>query len=207
MVSNNPQEANKPHVISDVTRVLRAMAAGDRVAEEELLPLVYQQLRQLATRKMAGERPGQTLNATALVHEAYLRLVDADAQSDPRWDGKAHFFAAAAEAMRRILIENARRKSRLKHGGEFQQVSLDDVASPDRPDELLALDDALTKFAAEDPSAAELVKLRFFVGMSVEEAADTQGISRATANRQWAYARAWLKCEMEGEAIRHSRPS
>lgn len=188
-------DADAP-VISDITRVLHAMAAGDQRAAQELLPLVYQELRHLAGRKMSREQPGHTLNATALVHEAYLRLVEPVAGADSRWDGKAHFFAAAAEAMRRILVENARRKLRVKHGGEVSKVELDDVAAPQRREELIELDEALEKFAAEEPEAAEVVKLRFFVGMSVEEAADALGISRATANRHWAYARAWLQSAM-----------
>lgn len=198
MTPDSPSHHEPPGVISDVTRILQAAAGGDRAAAEELLPLVYQELRRLAARKLASEPSGQTLDATALVHEAYLRLVGGEAAGDAPWDGKAHFFAAAAEAMRRILVESARRRARLKHGGDWRQVALDEVASPGRADELLALDEALDKLAAEDPAAAQLVKLRFFGGLSVEEAAAALGISRATANRHWAYARAWLKCEMDG---------
>ncbi len=152
----------------------------------ELLPIVYQELRRLAGRRMAMERPGQTLDATALVHEAYLRLLGPGREGEAEWDGKGHFFAAAAEAMRRILIEGARRKGRIKHGGELQRVPLDEVASAERSEELLALDEALTRFSAEDPEAAEVVKLRYFVGMSVDEAAEALGIARATASRHGA---------------------
>jgi RNA polymerase sigma factor (TIGR02999 family) len=175
----------------DVTRLLKAVAQGDPHAAGQLMPLVYEELRRLAARKLAQERPGQTLSPTALVHEAYLRLAG-DAAGD--WDSRGHFFAAAAEAMRRILVENARRKKRLKHGGGRQRVPLDAVAAPaDAPsDDLLALDDALALLAAEDPVKARLVELRFFAGLSVEDAARCLGISRATADRYWAFARAWL---------------
>jgi RNA polymerase sigma factor (TIGR02999 family) len=175
----------------DVTQLLNAIAEGDPHATGQLLPLVYDELRRLAARKLAREKPGQTLEATALVHEAYLRLVG-DAARD--WDSRGHFFAAAAEAMRRILVESARRKQRLRHGGGRQRVPLADVAAPAAgpSDDLLALDEALTRLAAEDPVKARLVELRFFAGLSVEEAAQCLGISRATADRYWAYARAWL---------------
>ena len=178
--------------MNDVTQLLNAIEQGDRRAPAQLLPLVYEELRRLAAQHLAQEKPGQTLQPTALVHEAYLRLVGADPEA--KWDSRGHFFAAAAEAMRRILIEEARRKQRLKRGGDRRRVDLDQVeaavSAPD--DDLLALDEALDQFAAEDPKKAALVKLRFYGGLSVEEAASCLGISRATADRHWAYARAWL---------------
>ena len=179
----------------EVTRILSAIGQGDRRAAEELLPLVYDELRRLAAQKLARESPGQTLQATALVHEAYLRLVGpADAE---RWENRGHFFAAAAEAMRRILVENARRKRGAKHGGGRRRVPLAEVHRvAESPDDLLALDDALGKLAAEDAPAAELVKLRVFAGLSVEEAADALELARATAYRHWTFARAWLRCEL-----------
>ena len=181
----------------DVTRLLDAAAAGDRQAAADLLPLVYEELRKLAAARMIDERPGQTLEATALVHEAYLKLVGtADAQ---RWDSRGHFFAAAAEAMRRILVDNARRKKRLKHGGNRARVELGDVpmvASQVRED-LLALDAALDKLKQVDGTAAELVQLRYFAGLTVTEAADILDISPRTADRIWAYARAWLHREVQ----------
>jgi len=165
-----------------------------------LLPLVYDELRRLAARKLAREVPGQTLDATALVHEAYLRLVGNDPKKP--WNGRGHFFAAAAEAMRRILVENARRKQAEKHGGQFHRLGLDQVEiadrSPSSPDKLLALDEALSRLAVEDPAKAELVKLRYFAGLSLEEAADILGISLATAKRRWAFARAWLYDAIQG---------
>ena len=178
--------------MSDVTRLLDAAAAGDPHAAADLLPLVYDELRQLAANRMAAESPGQTLQATALVHEAYVRLVGSD--SGQSWNGRGHFFGAAAEAMRRILVEAARRKRRIKHGGAHRRVDLNDItADPDgRSEELLALDEALDALAREDPSKAELVKLRYFAGLTLEEAAACQGISLATAKRRWAVARAWL---------------
>jgi RNA polymerase sigma factor (TIGR02999 family) len=181
---------------NDVTQILQAMAGGDRAAAEQLLPLVYEELRNLAARKMVAEKPGQTLNATALVHEAYLRLVGSGQGEEQQWDGRGHFFAAAAEAMRRILVENARRKSRVKHGGELNRVPLEDAALVSVPtsETLLALDEALTRFAVEEPVAAKVVELRYFTGLSIDEAADALGVSRATANRHWAYAKAWLRC-------------
>ncbi len=177
---------------ADVTRLLKRAGQGDGGAEAALLPLVYQELRQLAKSKLRRERSDHTLQATALVHEAYLRLVDRSHHAD--WDGRWHFFAAAAEAMRRILVENARRRARLKHGGGLQRVSLDnlDLALDDPPEELLALDEAMDKLAKKDPHKAQLVKLRYFAGLSAEEAAKAMGISKATADRHWAYARAWL---------------
>jgi RNA polymerase sigma factor (TIGR02999 family) len=184
--------------MADVTRLLDAAAAGDPTAAAALLPLVYDELRQLAAARMAEERPGQTLQATALVHEAYLRLVGGG--QPVQWDGRGHFFAAAAEAMRRILIETARRKQAEKHGGGRERVELGDHVpgpGPD-PDQLLAVDDALTRLAIDDPTAAELVKLRYYAGLSVEQAGEALGLSRPTAYRLWAYARSWLRCEVGG---------
>jgi RNA polymerase sigma factor (TIGR02999 family) len=183
---------------NDVTHIMQAMVDGDRAAAEKLLPLVYDELRRQAARRLAAEKPGQTLNATALVHEAYLRLVGSAEGDEKKWDGRGHFFAAAAEAMRRILVENARRKSRVKHGGELKRVTLEDAALVSVPtsETLLALDEALTRFALEEPMAAKVVELRYFTGLSIDEAADALGVSRATANRHWAYAKAWLRCEL-----------
>jgi len=177
--------------MSDVTRILSAIEQGDPRAAEQLLPLVYGELRKLAAQRMAQEAPGQTLQATALVHEAYLRLVDVAKVQN--WNSRGHFFAAAAEAMRRILIDNARRKGRPKHGGGRQRVDLDEAVCVEEPTEdLLALDDALRQLAEKEPVKAELVKLRHFAGLSMEEAAACLGISLATAKRYWAVARAWL---------------
>jgi RNA polymerase sigma factor (TIGR02999 family) len=184
--------------MADVTQLLGGIEQGDPHAAEQLLPLVYHELRRLAAEKMSQEKAGQTLQATALVHEAYLRLVDTDKAQ--RWDSRRHFFAAAAEAMRRILIDNARRKRTGKHGGDRRRINLDDVkavADP-RSTDLLALDEALTRLATEDPVKAQLVSLRYFAGLSVQEAADALGISRATADRYWSYARTWLYCELGG---------
>ena len=184
--------------MSEVTRILSAIEQGDPHAAEQLLPLVYDELRKLAAQKMAQEVPGQTLQATGLVHEAYLRLVAGpgreSGEPEPRWNSRGHFFAAAAEAMRRILVENVRRKRSLKRGGACQRLDLDEAAAcAEGPaDELLSLSEALDRLAAEDPRKAELVKLRYFAGLSVQDAADALGISRATADRYWAYARAWL---------------
>jgi RNA polymerase sigma factor (TIGR02999 family) len=185
--------------MSDVTRILSAIGQGDPHAAEELLPLVYHELRRLATHKLAREKPGQTLEATALVHEAYLRLVGPD--GDRGWDGRGHFFAAAAEAMRRILVEKARRKRRLCHGGGLRQQSLEDnepaiVASADGLD-LLALDEALDRLEAASPRKARLVKLRYFAGLTLPEAAAMLGVARSTAEADWTYAKAWLKREMK----------
>jgi len=184
--------------MSEVTRILSAIEQGDPHAADQLLPLVYDQLRQLAAQKLAHEKPGQTLQATALVHEAYLRLVDSNPAQ--QWDSRRHFFAAAAEAMRRILIDGARRKQTQKHGGQRQQIDLDQVqaVADSRSTDLLALDEALTQLAAEDPVKARLVTLRYFAGLSVQEAADALDISRATADRYWAYARTWLYCALSG---------
>ena len=185
--------------MAEITGILSAIEQGDPHAAEQLLPLVYGVLRKLAAQKLALEKPGQTLQATALVHEAYVRLVDTEKVQN--WDSRRHFFAAAAEAMRRILIDRARRKRTEKHGGQRQRISLDDVAAvTDSPGtDLLALDEALTRFATEDPVKAQLVTLRYFAGLSVQEAADTLGISRATADRYWSYARTWLYCELGGK--------
>ena len=182
--------------VSDVTRILDSIAQGDPKAAEELLPLVYEELRKLAARKLANEPPGQTLQPTALVHEAWLRL---GGKPDAKFANQAHFFAAAAEAMRRILVENARRKQRLKHGGGQQRVELDtlDVAITSDADHLLAVDEALDKLAAQDALAADLIKLRFFAGLSNIEAAQLLGLPERTAKRTWAYARAWLYEELK----------
>jgi RNA polymerase sigma factor (TIGR02999 family) len=178
--------------MSDVTRILNQLAQGNPQAAAELLPLVYDELRRLAAQQLAHEKPGQTLQATALVHEAYLRLVGKG--DDPRWEGRGHFFAAAAEAMRRILVDSARRKQRLKRGGDRQRVELEQVEAPPAfpCEDVLALDEALEQLAQEDPQKAQLVKLRFFAGLSLEEAAQCLGLARATVVRHWAYARAWL---------------
>ncbi len=178
--------------MNDVTRILSEVTKGDPHAAEQLLPLVYQELRKLATQRLAREAPGHTLQATALVHEAYLRLVDTEQAQ--RFNSRGHFFAAAAEAMRRILVENVRRKQSKKHGGQRERVPLDgiEIALPPPDDDLLALDEALTRLAAERPAVAELVKLRFFAGLTMDEAAQALGISPATAYRQWSYAQAWL---------------
>ena len=184
--------------MSDVTRILSAIEQGDPSAAEQLLPLVYEELRKVAAQKLAQEKPGQTLQATALVHEAYVRLIDGNAVQ--RWDSRRHFFAAAAEAMRRILIDGARRKATEKHGGPMQRVDLDriDAVTVSPGTDILALDEALTKLEAEDPVKGQLVKLRYFAGLSVQDSADTLGISRATADRYWSYARTWLFCELGG---------
>ncbi len=178
--------------MSDVTRILSAIEQGDPHAAEQLLPLVYDELRRLATAKMAQEKPGQTLQATALVHEAYLRLVDVEKAQ--HWDSRGHFFAAAAEAMRRILVEQARRKQADKHGGGRLRADLpEDLAAPaGRSDDLVALDEALGRLECHDPAAARLVKLRYFAGLSHQDAAEVLGVSRGTADRLWALARAWL---------------
>src|SRR5262245_34242596 len=179
--------------MSEVTRILSAIEQGDPSAAEQLLPLVYDELRRLAAQKLTQEKPGQTLQATALVHEAYLRLVDVEQAQ--YWNSRRHFFAAAAEAMRRILVEQARRKHRHKHGGGRQRVSLDEAepAYHDDAAELLAIHEALDKLAAEDAEAAQLVQLRYFAGLSVEQAAETLGLPRSTAYVHWAYARASLR--------------
>jgi RNA polymerase sigma factor (TIGR02999 family) len=178
--------------MAEVTQILNVIRDGRPQAAEELLPLVYGELRRLAAARIAHEQPGQTLQATALVHEAYLRLLGSEPPA--RWEHRGHFFAAAAEAMRRILVENARRKRRLRHGGEHQRVELKeaDVAIEGPSEDMLALDEALQQFEHDQPRKAALVKLRYFAGLSEEEAAAASGISRATAARWWAFARAWL---------------
>jgi RNA polymerase sigma factor (TIGR02999 family) len=180
----------------DVTEILNAMERGDSHGAGELLPLVYDELRRLAAQQLTQEKPGQTLQATALVHEAYLRLVR---QADERpWNNRGHFFAAAAAAMRRILIDNARRKRAAKHGGGLQRQPLEAVAAPEPDEDLLALDQALEKLAGEDPIKARLVELRYFAGLTGEQAAEILDISPTTADRHWAYARAWLRAEIRG---------
>jgi RNA polymerase sigma factor (TIGR02999 family) len=183
--------------MSEVTEILRALAGGQRGAAEQLLALVYDELRSLAANKLARERPGLTLEPTALVHEVYLRLMGAD--QGPHWEGRGHFFAAAAEAMRRILIENARRKGRLKRGGAHRRVKLEDehlVILPDDSD-LLALDDALEQLSQTDLDAAAVVKLHFYAGLTLEQVAQALDVSHPTVKRRWAYARAWLRCALQ----------
>jgi len=203
-------------IMSDVTRILAAIDKGDQHAAEQLLPLVYDELRKLAAQRLAHEKPGQTLDATALVHEAYLRLVGNQSPADgdqplalaagergrgdgARWDNRGHFFAAAAEAMRRILVENARRKQSLKRGGDHLRADLDvqQISAPEIQEDLIALDQALTKLATTDKQAAELVQLRYFAGLTLPEAAEALGVSPSTASRLWTYARAWLRQEIE----------
>ena len=185
--------------MSDVTRILQSMESGDAKAAEELLPLVYEELRKLAASKMANESPNQTLQPTALVHEAWLRLAG---NENVKWDGRAHFFGAAAEAMRRILIDKARRKQARRHGGGQQRLDIDEVeiAAPEKEQELLDMDEALEKFAALDKQKAELVKLRYFVGLTLEESARILGVSTPTAKRWWAYSRAWLYRQIQGNS-------
>jgi RNA polymerase sigma factor (TIGR02999 family) len=185
--------------MNDVSQVLSAIGQGDPQAASQLLPLIYDELRKLAAKKLAQEKPGQTLQATALVHEAYLRLVDV--RQVQKWNSRGHFFAAAAEAMRRILIEEARRRQADKRGGKSRRIPLDgaDGGYTPQDDELLAIDEALTKLAVEDPRAAQLIQLRHFAGLSVEDAAEVVGISRSTAYEHWAYARARLRCLLQGE--------
>jgi RNA polymerase sigma factor (TIGR02999 family) len=192
-------------LMEEVTRLLDAVREGVPHAADRLLPVVYEELRRLAARRLAREPPGQTLQATALVHEAYLRLVGppcggSEAERD-RWESRGHFFAAAAEAMRRILVENARRKRRLKRGGNLARRPLDEaiVAAPDTPDDLIALDEALERLQRKDPQKCALVKLRFFAGLTGEQAAAALGVSVSTADRHWAYARAWLFREISGQ--------
>jgi RNA polymerase sigma factor (TIGR02999 family) len=184
--------------MSNLTHILSAIEQGEPHAAEQLLPLVYEELRKLAAQKLAQERQGQTLQATALVHEAYLRLVDSEQAQ--RWNSRGHFFAAAAEAMRRILVDQARRKHSRKHGGELVRQDLDalEFALPEVPEDLVALDEALNKLAAQDKTAADLVHLRFFAGLPLPEVAQMLGISPRTADRLWAYARAWLHQEIQG---------
>jgi RNA polymerase sigma factor (TIGR02999 family) len=191
VVSLDPLSVGVPPM-NEVTRILSAIEEGDPHAAEQLLPLVYDELRKLAAHKLAQEEPGQTLEATALVHEAYLRLVDTEKAQ--QWDSRGHFFAAAAEAMRRILLDRARGKKRLKRGGGRRRIDLDQVkiALDSSDEQLLALDEALALLAVEDPGAAQLVNLRFFAGLTLKDAAASLGLARRTAERQWAYARAWL---------------
>ena len=191
-----PQNLYERHLIprrdmSDVTKILTAIERGDAKAADKLLPLVYEELRRLAARKMSQEPPGQTLQATALVHEAYIRLVGSEARN---WNSRTHFFSAAAEAMRRILIDNARRKHRLKRGGDKEKVDLEDeeLAIEVPSDDIIALDEALTKLASKDRVKADLVKLRYFAGLTLEQTAEILGLSTTTAKRHWTYARAWL---------------
>ena len=183
--------------MTSVTQILSSIEQGDPQAADQLLPLVYEELRKLAAARLAQEQPGQTLEATALVHEAYLRLVDVEAS--PSWDSRGHFFSSAAEAMRRILVESARRKGRLKRGGDVERVDLDAdaIAAPEIDVDLLGLDSALNRLEAKDPRKAELIKLRYFAGLTVEQAAEALGIGASTADRDWAYARAWLFREIE----------
>jgi RNA polymerase sigma factor (TIGR02999 family) len=187
--------------MNQVTRILHAIERGDPQAADSLLPLVYDELRKLASQRLANEKPGQTLQATALVHEAYLRLVDTERTQD--WNGRAHFFGAAAEAMRQILMNRARDKKRLKRGGGWKRVSLDQLARADdaSDDDLIAVDEVLARLAEHDQTCADLVKLRFFAGLTLEEAAASLGLGRRTADRHWAYARAWMYNALsEGEA-------
>ena len=187
--------------MSELTRIFSAIEQGDPKAAEQLLPLVYDELRRLAAQKLARETPGQTLQATALVHEAYLRLVGSSSEAmAPAWHSRGHFFAAAAEAMRRILVDQARHKRTLKAGGELQRMELNDIEPAVKEPEvdLLALHDALDRLEAGDKRKAELVKLRFFVGLTIEEAAHALGVSISTATNDWAYARAWLRLEVMG---------
>jgi RNA polymerase sigma factor (TIGR02999 family) len=186
--------------MSDVTRILSQIESGDPTAAEQLLPLVYDELRKLAAARLAHEQPGQTLQATALVHDAYLRLVDVERAQ--HWDSRGHFFAAAAEAMRRILVEQARRKGRFKRGADLERHELDEVniTAPIEPDEILAVDAALDKLESRNAQAAQLVKLRFFGGLTIRESAQTLGVSSRKADQIWAYARAWLLAEMGKDA-------
>jgi RNA polymerase sigma factor (TIGR02999 family) len=186
--------------MNDVTRILSAIEDGDPRAAEHLLPLVYDELRKLAAAKLAQEKPGQTLQATALVHEAYLRLVDRT--EEQQWDCRGHFFAAAAEAMRRILVDRAREKGREKRGGKVKKIDIDaiDLATTVTPDQLLAVDEALAKLAVHDATAAKIVQLRYFAGLTVDEAGKALGISTATAYRHWNYARVWLYDALQGSS-------
>ena len=188
--------------MNDVTCILSAIEQGDPHAAEQLLPLVYDELRKLAAQKLAQEAPGLTLQATALVHEAYLRLVDVEKVQN--WDSRGHFFAAAAEAMRRILIDNARGKQRRKRGGDRKRLNLESIdlacaGAAAQPDELLILDELIVKLGGEDPDAAQIVKLRYYAGLSIPEAALLMGISRSTAYEHWAYARGWLRCALSAK--------
>jgi RNA polymerase sigma factor (TIGR02999 family) len=190
--------------MSDVTRILSAIEQGDPQAAEQLLPLVYEELRKLAAQRMAQEGPGQTLQATALVHEAYIRLVDDEKAH--HWNSRGHFFAAAAEAMRRILVEQARKKRSAKGGGQLQRVELNEeqLAAPSQTIDLIALDEALGKLASLDPRKAELVKLRYFAGLTLREAAAVLGIAESTADADWAYAKSWLRIELADASDHHT---
>ncbi len=183
--------------MDNVTQILSKIEAGDSSAAEKLLPLIYEELRRLAAARMIHEQPGHTLQATALVHEAYLRLVNS--QKPQSWNNRGHFFAAAAEAMRRILVEEARKRNRLRHGGQRQRIDLDpsEIAAPEKDEQLLALTDALDRIAVEDPVIAEVVKLRYFAGLTIEQSAELLGISVRTANRHWSYAKARLYQDMQ----------
>ncbi len=196
VTDDTPRARDYAHGMSEVTQILSRIDQGDPTAGAELLPLVYDELRKLAAHRIAREQPGQTLQATALVHEAYLRLVDA--KQPQSWDGRGHFFSAAAEAMRRILVDSARQRRRTKHGGEFRRVPFDslELSIAEPPDDLLEIDEALTKLSKVHPDRAELIRLRFFAGLTNQEAAQALGISATTAERQWTYARAWLLREV-----------
>ncbi len=185
--------------MTDVTQILSQIESGDASVAEQLLPLVYEELRKLASARLAQEMPGQTLQATGLVHEAYLRLVDVE--KTPHWSSRGHFFGAAAEAMRRILVDQARRKQSYKRGGQGRRVTLDsvDLGLESPSDELLGIDEALTRLSAEDPTAARLIQLRYFAGLSIEDAAEFVGISRSTAYEHWSYARVRLKTLLDSE--------
>jgi RNA polymerase sigma factor (TIGR02999 family) len=188
--------------MADVTQILSALQRGEPHAAEALLPIIYAELRKLAAHRLAEEKPGQTLQPTALVHEAYIRLVDVERVQ--HWDSRGHFFAAAAEAMRRILVDNARRKKREKHGGDRKRVDLDDAAqvgdeSPAMYDHLLELDEALERLAEQDPQSADLVKLRYFAGLTIPQAAQVLGVSPRKADQIWSFARLWLQRELDGE--------
>jgi RNA polymerase sigma factor (TIGR02999 family) len=187
--------------MNEVTRILSQIGQGHRSASEELLPLVYDELRILARQRLAREKPGQTLQATALVHEAYLRLIGTADEQTPHWDHRGHFFAAAAEAMRRIIVDNAKRKQTLKRGGERQRLPFDDMAieSPRSHPDILALNEALDRLEKTDPEIAKLVKLRYFAGFTIKEAAEILGISVSTANSHWAFAKAWLLDAIAGQ--------
>jgi RNA polymerase sigma factor (TIGR02999 family) len=195
--SPTPRRRGTLNAMGEVTRILDLVESGDANAAERLLPLIYDELRRLAAQKLAHEKPGQTLQATALVHEAFLRLVGGS--GDSRWDGRRHFFAAAAEAMRRILVDRARRKKSGKHGGNLQRCDLDTeaVVAPEQNVDLVALDAALVRLAEHDPAKAKLVELRYFAGLTGNEAAEVLGISPSTADREWVYTRAWLRREIE----------
>ncbi len=187
--------------MSDVTRILSAIEQGDPTASAQLLPLVYDELRKLSAARLAQEKPGQTLQATALVHEAYLRLVGEIEKQ--HWDGRGHFFSAAAEAMRRILVEQARRKNRIRHGGNLQRVDIleaEVAVAPSDDEQIIHLDESLTRLASARPNAAQLVQLRFFAGLTIDEAAPILGLSPRTARRLWVFARAWLRRDMEESA-------